>query len=183
MLSRSLWPRIPAPDDYLTKPYQLEELWARILVQLRHASAAPAQTLLRYRDWKIDAARLPEQPALGAGKGLSARTALPPQIFCGGIVNISIIFNNQNPGHNAANSLYIILFSQLCNLLTTLFAGSVPPFRWPVLALMVAGGLRGGILGRRLNRRMASLRKIKGNLNESPAVQRGRFSKTNSARY
>jgi hypothetical protein len=46
------------------------------------------------------------------------------------------------------------LFSQLCNLLTTLFAGSVPPFRWPVLALMVAGGLGGGILGRRLNRRM-----------------------------
>ena len=36
-------------DDYLTKPYQLEELWARILVQLRHASATPAQALLRDR--------------------------------------------------------------------------------------------------------------------------------------
>ena len=35
-------------DDYLTKPYQLEELWARILVQLRHASAAPAETSLRW---------------------------------------------------------------------------------------------------------------------------------------
>ena len=41
-------------DDYLTKPYQLEELWARILVQLRHASAVPAQTLLRYRDWVLN---------------------------------------------------------------------------------------------------------------------------------
>ena len=41
-------------DDYLTKPYQLEELWARILVQLRHASAAPAGELLRYRDWVLD---------------------------------------------------------------------------------------------------------------------------------
>ena len=41
-------------DDYLTKPYQLEELWARILVQLRHASAAPAGGLLRYRDWVLN---------------------------------------------------------------------------------------------------------------------------------
>ena len=41
-------------DDYLTKPYQLEELWARIQVQLRHASAAPAGELLRYRDWVLD---------------------------------------------------------------------------------------------------------------------------------
>ena len=30
-------------DDYLTKPYALEELWARVQVQLRHASAAPAR--------------------------------------------------------------------------------------------------------------------------------------------
>ncbi len=41
-------------DDYLTKPYQLEELWARILVQLRHASAAPVGAQLRYRDWALD---------------------------------------------------------------------------------------------------------------------------------
>ena len=41
-------------DDYLTKPYQLEELWARILVQLRHASAAPAGQRLRLRDWELD---------------------------------------------------------------------------------------------------------------------------------
>lgn len=41
-------------DDYLTKPYQLEELWARILVQLRHASAAPAGGILRFRDWALN---------------------------------------------------------------------------------------------------------------------------------
>ena len=41
-------------DDYLTKPYQLEELWARILVQLRHASAAPTGARLCYRDWVLD---------------------------------------------------------------------------------------------------------------------------------
>lgn len=50
-------------DDYLTKPYQLEELWARILVQLRHASAAPAgEELLRYRDWVLN----PEEMTLSA---------------------------------------------------------------------------------------------------------------------
>ncbi|MBD5117514.1 MAG: response regulator transcription factor [Clostridiales bacterium] len=41
-------------DDYVTKPYQLEELWARILVQLRHASAAPTLARLCYRDWVLD---------------------------------------------------------------------------------------------------------------------------------
>ena len=52
-------------DDYLTKPYQLEELWARILVQLRHASAAPGGALLRYRDWALD---LEEMTLTAAGQ-------------------------------------------------------------------------------------------------------------------
>ena len=58
-------------DDYLTKPYQLEELWARILVQLRHASAAPAGTSLRYRDWVLD----PEEMTLTAAGRLVDLTA------------------------------------------------------------------------------------------------------------
>lgn len=52
-------------DDYLTKPYQLEELWARILVQLRHASAAPTGARLRYRDWVLD---LDEMTLTAAGR-------------------------------------------------------------------------------------------------------------------
>ncbi len=52
-------------DDYLTKPYQLEELWARILVQLRHASAAPTGTRLCYRDWVLD---LDEMTLTAAGR-------------------------------------------------------------------------------------------------------------------
>ena len=52
-------------DDYLTKPYQLEELWARILVQLRHASAAPAGARLCYRDWVLD---LDEMTLTAAGR-------------------------------------------------------------------------------------------------------------------
>ncbi len=49
-------------DDYLTKPYQLEELWARILVQLRHMRAAPSGERLYYRDWVLN----PEEMALTA---------------------------------------------------------------------------------------------------------------------
>ena len=54
----------------------------------------------------------------------------------------------------AANSLYIILFSQAASLLATLVTGSVPEFRVPALVLMVAGGIGGGIVGRSLNKKM-----------------------------
>ena len=55
-------------DDYLTKPYQLEELCARILVQLRHASAAPGGALLHYRDWVLN---LEEMTLTAAGEPVS----------------------------------------------------------------------------------------------------------------
>lgn len=54
----------------------------------------------------------------------------------------------------AANSLYIILFSQAASLLATVFTGAVPEFSIPALALMVAGGIGGGIAGRSLNKKM-----------------------------
>jgi uncharacterized membrane protein YfcA len=54
----------------------------------------------------------------------------------------------------AANSLYIILFSQAASFLATLVTGSVPEFRVAALALMVAGGIGGGIVGRKLNKKM-----------------------------
>ena len=53
----------------------------------------------------------------------------------------------------AANSLYIILFSQLASFVLTLITG-LPAFDPLVLALMVAGGIGGGIVGRTLNKRM-----------------------------
>ena len=55
-------------DDYLTKPYQLEELWARILAQLRHASAAPVGKLLCCRDWVLN---LEEMTLTAAGQPVS----------------------------------------------------------------------------------------------------------------
>ncbi len=56
----------------------------------------------------------------------------------------------------AANSLYIILFSQIASLLTTFITASVPQFDLLALVLMVAGGIGGGIVGRKCNRKMNS---------------------------
>ena len=53
----------------------------------------------------------------------------------------------------AANSLYIILFSQMASLIATLISG-LPEFRALALILMVAGGIGGGIVGRSLNKKM-----------------------------
>lgn len=56
-------------DDYLAKPFDLDELTARIEVQLRHrgrttsVSAAPASGTLRFRAWKLT----PESHTFEAG--------------------------------------------------------------------------------------------------------------------
>ena len=55
----------------------------------------------------------------------------------------------------AANSLYIILFSQLASLLVTLITGTVPDFQWSALLLMICGGILGGIVGRSANKKMS----------------------------
>ena len=74
----------------------------------------------------------------------------------GGPINLVVLyfFFGMDTKTAAANSLFIILFSQLTNLAATLASGSVPPFRPMALALMAAGGVGGGIIGRALNRRM-----------------------------
>jgi uncharacterized membrane protein YfcA len=54
----------------------------------------------------------------------------------------------------AANSLYVILFSQATNLLITVCSGRIPAFEWTVLILMVLGGLFGGMAGRACNKRL-----------------------------
>ena len=74
----------------------------------------------------------------------------------GGPINLVVLgyFFSMDTKTAAANSLYIILFSQAASLLATLVTGSVPEFRVPALILMVAGGIGGGIVGRSLNRKM-----------------------------
>ena len=54
----------------------------------------------------------------------------------------------------AENSLYIIFFSQIASLISTIVTGSVPKFQIGVLVLMVAGGITGGICGRAINKKI-----------------------------
>lgn len=74
----------------------------------------------------------------------------------GGPINLVVLyfFFSMDAKTAASNSLYIILFSQLASLLTTLFTHTVPPFQWPVLLVMVGGGIGGGMVGRVLNKRI-----------------------------
>ena len=76
----------------------------------------------------------------------------------GGPINLVVLyfFFSMDTKTAAANSLYIILFSQLANLTATAVTGSVPAFRPAALAVMVAGGIGGGAAGRWMNRRMDS---------------------------
>lgn len=41
-------------DDYLTKPFELEELWVRIQVQLRHRGRMTGGKELVFKDWVVD---------------------------------------------------------------------------------------------------------------------------------
>jgi len=74
----------------------------------------------------------------------------------GGPINLVVLgyFFSMDTKTAAANSLYIILFSQVASLLATLLTATVPEFRISALILMVAGGIGGGIVGRKLNKKM-----------------------------
>ena len=74
----------------------------------------------------------------------------------GGPINLVVLFFffGMDTKTAAQNSLYIILFSQTANLLTTLITHSVPEFSAIALMLMVAGGIGGGVAGRSINRKM-----------------------------
>ena len=73
----------------------------------------------------------------------------------GGPINLVVLgyFFSMDTKTAAANSLYIILFSQAASFVSTLITG-LPEFRIMALILMVAGGIGGGIVGRKLNKKM-----------------------------
>ena len=73
----------------------------------------------------------------------------------GGPINLVVLgyFFGMDTKTAAANSLYIILFSQAASFISTLITG-LPEFRLLALILMVAGGIGGGIVGRKLNKKM-----------------------------
>lgn len=82
----------------------------------------------------------------------------------GGPVNLvlfSFLFSMDTKSA-AANSLYVILFSQFAGTLFAFLSGSVPPFEVRTLSLMIFGGIGGAFLGRSVNRRMrvATVRRL-----------------------
>lgn len=74
----------------------------------------------------------------------------------GGPVNLVVLFYffSMSTKTAAQNSLYIIFFSQIASLLSSIVTGSVPAFQISVLVLMVAGGIMGGICGRTINKKI-----------------------------
>jgi len=52
------------------------------------------------------------------------------------------------------NSLYIILLSQIANLLLSVFTHAIPAFQASSLILMIIGGISGGIVGKTISKKM-----------------------------
>ena len=125
-------------------------------VQAACLAAVTAGTLL----YTLNKSRIPTRKTRNKG----ACAAIGLALGCmssflgigGGPINLVVLyfFFSMDAKTAASNSLYIILFSQLASLLTTLFTHTVPPFQWPVLLVMVGGGIGGGMVGRMLNKRI-----------------------------
>lgn len=75
----------------------------------------------------------------------------------GGPINLVVLyfFFSMDTKTAAANSLYVILFSQLAAVISTFITG-IPRFDHAALAFMMSGGVLGGIVGRKLTKRMNS---------------------------
>ena len=104
---------------------------------------------------KVRTLRLENKPACAAiGLALGCMSSFLG--IGGGPINLVVLyfFFSMDTKTAAANSLYVIFFGQLFSLIATLAARTVPPFRPEVLALMAAGGIGGGILGRALNKKL-----------------------------
>ena len=75
----------------------------------------------------------------------------------GGPINLVILFFffSMSTKEAAENSLYIIFFSQIASLLSSVVTNSIPAFDPVVLIFMVIGGIAGGIFGRGLNKNIS----------------------------
>lgn len=74
----------------------------------------------------------------------------------GGPINLVVLyyFFSMNTKTAAQNSLYIILFSQITSLVSTLATRTVPVFSVVLLVFMVIAGVLGGISGRFINKKI-----------------------------
>lgn len=74
----------------------------------------------------------------------------------GGPVNLVVLFYffSMPTKMAAENSIYIIFFSQITSLISSLVTRSLPVFSFEILVFMVIGGIAGGICGRVINQKI-----------------------------
>lgn len=74
----------------------------------------------------------------------------------GGPINLVVLyfFFSMETKEAAQNSLYIILISQVTSLLTSIATASVPQFHISWLIVMLLGCIGGGMVGRKLNKKL-----------------------------
>ncbi|EOS76298.1 MAG: sulfite exporter TauE/SafE family protein [Lachnospiraceae bacterium] len=74
----------------------------------------------------------------------------------GGPINLVVLFFffSMATKQAAMYSIYVIMFSQISSLLSTVIKGNVPPFQPAVLLLMAACGILGGLAGSRINKKI-----------------------------
>lgn len=75
----------------------------------------------------------------------------------GGPINLVVLFFffSMTTKVAAENSLYIIFFSQVASLVSSIASDTVPEFQIGILVLMIIGGIAGGICGRAINKKIA----------------------------
>lgn len=76
----------------------------------------------------------------------------------GGPINLAVLyfFFSMNTKTAALNSLYMIFFAQTASFVFTLVSASVPETDFFTLAVMIASGIVGGYVGRKINKKMSS---------------------------
>ena len=76
----------------------------------------------------------------------------------GGPFNLAVLsyFFSMETKEAARSSLYIILVSQIFSLLTTMVTNSVPYYEPIWVIVMALSGIAGGIVGRRINKKISS---------------------------
>jgi len=74
----------------------------------------------------------------------------------GGPINLAVLYLcfAMDSKTAALNSIYIILFSQASNILAVLIQGNIPDIEATLLAVMITGGIAGGITGSMISKRL-----------------------------
>lgn len=75
----------------------------------------------------------------------------------GGPINLVVLgyFFSMSTKEAALSSLYIIMFSQITSFAQTCVTGTIPDIRLSYLVLMIAGGIMGGTIGSRINKKIS----------------------------